>query len=176
MRRLFEQAMTYETFLEGVREQREFWFAMTKRATVPEELCERALALRQPRRLLVLLEDWCGDAINSVPYIVRLAEAAPQLDLRVLRRDEHPELMDRHLTGASRSIPVVIVLDERYNECGWWGPRPGALQQWVRAEGSALEKSERYLEIRRRYALDRGRSILGELLDLLSRGCSAKAA
>lgn len=36
---------------------------------------------------------------------------APELELRVLRRDEHPEIMDEYLTNGSRSIPVVIVLD-----------------------------------------------------------------
>jgi hypothetical protein len=53
----------------------------------------------------VLSEDWCGDAVNSVPYLARLAELAPNLDLRVLARDENPDLMDAHLTRGSRSIP-----------------------------------------------------------------------
>ena len=52
------------------------------------------------------------------------ADAVPGLELRMLRRDQHPEVMDRYLTNGSRSIPIVIVLDEEFRELGHWGPRP----------------------------------------------------
>ncbi len=123
--------------------------------------------------LLVLSEDWCGDAVNTVPIVARLAELAPNTDLRVLARDENLDLMDAHLTGTSRSIPVVIVLDEEFNERGWWGPRPAALQQWVLGPGRALEKDVRYREIRSWYARDKGVSTLRELVELMERGALA---
>lgn len=169
MRDRYEGAQSFAEFLAGVREHEDFWRSMAKRARVPEEYLERVRALRDDWHLLVLLEDWCGDAINSVPLVAALAEAAPNLDLRVLGRDANPDLMDTHLTNGSRSIPVVMVLDSDFREVGWWGPRPRELQEWVLTEGLQLPPEERYTEIRRRYARDGGRSILEEIVSLLER-------
>ena len=79
-------------------------------------------------RILVLSEDWCGDAVNTLPLVARMAEAAPNIELRVIGRDDNPDLMDSHMTGASRSIPVVIVYDGDFNELAWTPPDgPAAL-------------------------------------------------
>ena len=43
--------------------------------------------------------------MNTVPYLARLAESVPNIDMRLLTRDENPDLMDAHLNGTSRSIP-----------------------------------------------------------------------
>jgi hypothetical protein len=99
--------------------------------------------------------------------VARLAELAPNVDLRVLARDENLDLMDAHLTGTSRAIPVVIVLDGEFNERGWWGSRPAPLQQWVMGPGKALEKDARYREIRSWYARDKGRTTLEEVVRVM---------
>ena len=88
--------------------------------------------------------------------------------MRVFGRDDNPDLMDSHLTnGQSRSIPVVIVYDEDFNEVGWWGPRPDEIQSWVMDEGLSMSSPERYKEIRRWYAKDRGRATLSEILGIV---------
>ncbi|MCC6432946.1 MAG: thioredoxin family protein, partial [Gemmatimonadaceae bacterium] len=110
------------------------------------------------------------------PALAALAGASATLDLRILTRDENPDLMDAHLTGGTRSIPIVIVLDEAYHEVGWWGPRPAPLQSWVRSEGHALDKTARYREVRRWYARDRAQTTLTEILALLEGGAAARAA
>lgn len=165
LRQVYEQAKTFEDFLAGVTANRELWHALAQRATLPPELEQRARALNWRWHLLVVLEDWCGDAVNIVPIIARLAERMPDIALRVVGRDAHPELIDTHLTGTSRAIPIVLLLDEEFNERAWWGPRPAALQQWVFGEGRHIEKTRRYAEIRRWYARDRGRSTVSEILD-----------
>ena len=99
-----------------------------------------------------------------MPVVARLADAVPELELRVLRRDEHPEVMDRYLTNGSRSIPVVIALTEDFAELGHWGPRPSELQSWVLANRQTIPKSELYPQVRRWYARDRGESTLREVL------------
>ena len=146
----------------------DLWVAMARRARATPEAVVRADALPGRRFLLVLNEDWCGDAVNTVPWIAALADASATLELRIVGRDANPDLMDAHLTGASRSIPVVIAYDAEFRELGWWGPRPAELQAWVLGpEGQALEKPERYREVRRWYARDRGRTTLLELIRLL---------
>ncbi len=143
------------------------WDALYKRASVPASVVARGAKVRHPWHLLVLSEDWCGDSINTIPVIARLTEAVPLLDMRILGRDANPDLMDQHLTGVSRSIPVIMVLDKDYIESGWWGPRPRPLQQWVVEHGLALPKNERYREVRTWYARDRGETALSELLGIV---------
>ena len=76
--------------------------------------------------------------------------------------------MDAHLTdGKSRSIPVVPLLDEDFVERGWWGPRPGPLQEWVVEEGLSMPSAERHRRVRRYYTKDQGRTMLRELLNLM---------
>lgn len=164
----FEAAQTLPEFIAGAEQNRALWQALYDRAQVEPAAVDAALALPSRRRLLVLLEDWCGDAVNVVPVLTRLAETVPErLELRVLGRDANPDLMDAHLSPTGgRAIPVVIVLDENDREIGWWGSRPAALQMWFEAEGRMLEKDERYRRIRAWYARDRGRSTVREVLSV----------
>lgn len=166
----FGAAPTFEQFVDAAQLNKQLWTTTYRLARVPESFLARVRALPARLHLLVLNEDWCGDAVNTVPQIARLASLVPEkLDLRVVGRDANPDLMDAHLTGSSRSIPVVIVLDDRYVERGWWGPRPAELQAWAVGPGKALDKAERYREIRRWYARDRGLTTLEELVTLLER-------
>ena len=97
------------------------------------------------------------------------------MDLRVLSRDENLDIMDAHLTGTSRSIPIVILLDEEYVERAWWGPRPREIQGWVMEEGMKMEPGPRYAQVRRFYARDKGKAILSELLDLIRTAATVPA-
>jgi hypothetical protein len=157
-----------------IREHKDLWAAVWARSVVPAWATEQAAAL-PPRRLMVISEDWCGDASNSVPVIARFAEAAPSVEIRVVKRDENPELMDRYLTAGARSIPLVVVLDGDFRPIGRWGPRPAELQALVLREKAAALRpmDDIYREVRRWYARDRGESTLRELLGVMGTGARA---
>lgn len=176
LREAYEAAQPFEAFLPTAQRNADLWQQIWARAEVPEAFVARVEALPGTWHLLVLSADWCGDASNTVPVLARLAERARNLDLRVVDRDAAPELRDTHLTdGRSQSIPVAIVLDADYVERGWWGPRPAALQRWVKTEGLALEPAERYRLIRRWYAQDRGRTTLEEVVSGLEEAARLRA-
>ena len=165
-----------EDMLASAGKNAELWAAVWRRAAVPVEFVDRVNALGGAWHLLVLSADWCGDAVNTVPAIARLVELTSNTDLRILDRDTNLDLMDAHLTGKSRSIPAVIVLDADYVERGWWGPRPAALQSWVMSEGQALEKTERYKHVRGWYARDRALTTLAEIVTLMERAAASYVA
>ncbi|MEO8193041.1 MAG: thioredoxin family protein [Gemmatimonadales bacterium] len=166
LRERFAAGSTFRELLARRKDNSELWEAIYKRATLCDEALARVRAIRSPWNFLVVNEDWCGDSVNILPYVARLKEASPYIEMRILGRDTNRDLMDAHLTGTSRSIPIVIVLDEHFHEKGWWGPRPGPLQQWVTTEGLALPRPERYPLIRAWYARDRGRTIVSEILSI----------
>jgi hypothetical protein len=175
MRDRYLGAMEFEEMLATATANQDLWAAVWRRAQVPEGLVQRLGAIGGAWHFLVLSEDWCGDAVNTVPIVARLAELAGNADLRVLARDSNLDLMDTHLTGSSRSIPVVIVLDEEFQERAWWGPRPRALQEWVLGPGKALDKDARYRDIRAWYARDKGRTTLEEVVAMVEAAASETA-
>jgi len=161
-------------FLEMPHENLALWRAVHEHARVTEAQVARARAIGGVWHLLVLNEPWCGDAVNTLPVIARLVEHLPDWDLRIISRDANPDLMDTHLTGTSRSIPVVLVLDADFVERGWWGPRPRVLQEWALSPAArAMPKEDRYREMRRWYARDRGASAIDELLTVIERARAA---
>ena len=171
----WDRGISFEAFLDVAEENCDLWTNTYRRATVPADLVERAEAVPGSWRLLVLSEDWCGDASNTVPPLAAFAQEASNVELRMLDRDDNLELMDEHLTnGTARSIPVVIVLDAGAVERGWWGPRPADLQAWFTGpEAQAMEKDDRYRELRKWYARDKGRTTIEEVVALMERSGGA---
>lgn len=165
----FEAGSTFSSFLRDADAHRELWQAFAERARPFEDAAARIERVGGCWRLLVLADDWCGDAVNTLPVIARLAEESPHLELRIVPRDRFPELRDRHLTNGSRSIPIVIPLDGEGRPRGSWGPRPAELQARFDAELRALSKEGRYREIRRWYARDRGAATAHEIAGMIER-------
>ena len=165
MKDKFQEAETFPEFLDSVQVHQTLWHQISERARLPEEVLEVAAAVPGQWRFLVLAEDWCGDAVHILPFLARLEEAFPHFHLRVLSRDENPDLMDSHLTDGTRSIPVVMILDEDFSEVAWWGPRPQQLQELFLREIQHLPQEERFPKVRAWFARDRGRSTLEEILN-----------
>lgn len=168
MRARYCAAQPFSRFLDTVEANADLWRSLAGRASVPVGMVERVRAAGGKWHLLVIAEDWCGDAVNTLPVLARLAEAAENVELRVVSRDENPDLMDAHRSprGAA-AIPVVMILDEGFVERAWWGSRPSMLQAWIDDVGAAMPKEQRYREVRRWYALDRGVSTLDEVIRLI---------
>ena len=165
---LWDEAESFPAFLDRVESQRTLWEGVYRTSSVPEWAATAFGALPGGLRMLVLNAAWCLDSANTVPVLARIAEAVPGVELRLLERDDYPELMDRYLTDGGRSIPLAILLDQSFRELGRWGPRPAELQAWVLANLKATPKEERYKTQRRWYAKDRGETTLREILAAVS--------
>jgi hypothetical protein len=176
----WEAARPWDAYLASIEDKRDLWEAAARRAEIDEEARARLEALPGPRRVLVVTEDWCGDAARSVPVIAAACELSPQVEHRYLESDDHPDVIARWLTKGGRAIPVAVVQDERGLELGAWGPRPAALQALLRARIRELgppaqgEMASWYAPIMGWYGKDKGRSIVEELLMLLERGGEAR--
>ncbi|MEW9677064.1 thioredoxin family protein [Lentibacillus sp. L22] len=128
----YEQGMSPDTYIESMEKHKENLLHIFDHFTVPDEdevffekLADKNL------RVIVLTEDWCGDAMLNVPILLRLAEKT-KTPVKILLRDQNLELMDQYLTnGKSRSIPIFIFIDEQGNQVAKWGPRADKIQQFV---------------------------------------------
>ena len=166
LRVVWQDAIRYASFVAEADSLQKLWEGVYRTARIPDWAIDRARAAGK-RHLICITEDWCWDAANTMPVVAKLCETAGSMELRVVRRDENPEVMDRYLTNGTRSIPIVIVLDPDLHELGHWGPRSRELQAWAKESRPGMEKSEFYTALRKLYVKDRGESVLREVLELM---------
>lgn len=142
-----------------------------KRAVLGDELVHTIQSLERKLSWVVLTEGWCGDSAQILPFINKMAELSDNIELRIILREEHPEVMDQFLTdGKSRSIPKLIILDtETLEVLGDWGPRPLEIHASYLAErvdanvGGKIATQNLHLW----YARDKGKVVQEELNTLL---------
>lgn len=132
-----------------------------------EDLSSAINSSDKPRKWLLITEHWCGDASQINPIINRIAqESKGKIDLRFIYRDANEELIDAHLTdGRSRSIPILIELDEEHNVLKTYGPRPHEAQ--VLVQGLLANKESYNIPLHTWYAKDKQRSLQSDFVEFL---------
>ena len=139
-----------------------------KHVKLNPELLAKVSSANKRRQLTIITEPWCGDAAQFVPVVARLvSESKGKLSLKLILRDENPDIMDQHLTNGSRSIPKLLVSwEDEPEEILWtWGPRPAFLQKYVqKAIREGLEADRRNQNVQKLYAKDKQISMQAELL------------
>ncbi|OAH53247.1 MULTISPECIES: thioredoxin family protein [Bacillaceae] len=139
----FEKGLTPEQYIEQMSKNQENLLYVLKKFHLSGDEASLMNKLREANwRAIVITEDWCGDAMMNVPILLTLAKAA-DMDVRLLHRDENLELIDQYLTnGTSRSIPIIIFINEEGEEQAVWGPRAPAVQEMVTNYRSSLPPRE----------------------------------
>lgn len=126
----FEQGFTYPAYKEQMTRNRER--LEQNEQTVELDAADLAFftQLSQPLHVLAIAEDWCGDVINNLPVVGRLATESGKLDLRIFLRDQNLDLIDQYLNqGQFRSVPVFVLFDHQFNELGHWIERPALITE-----------------------------------------------
>jgi hypothetical protein len=141
-----------------------------KTTVLTDDLKKVISSIQEPMTWVLLSEAWCGDAAQIVPVIGKIASESDKIDLKIILRDEHVEIMNHYLTNGGRSIPKLICLDQQEQEIFVWGPRPATIQQVVNAAKAEGITDHAVLVERIQYAYnqDQTRSIQEEIQDLLA--------
>lgn len=131
---------------------------------------KQVLAENRPKEnWLVITEAWCGDAAQIIPALAKMAEQASSIEMRLIWRDEYPELINEYLTnGVSKSIPVLIRLDENFQPLGKWGPRPQSAQaMFVRHKEEGTDPKRAKEELHLWYARNKQQELQAEIYRML---------
>jgi uncharacterized protein (DUF2461 family) len=140
---------------------------LDRKFVVKHPLVDAIKNLDQKIYWLVISEHWCGDASQIIPVLNKVAEqSAGKIDLKLLYRDQNADLMDAHLTdGKSRSIPMVIQLNDSFEFMRSYGPRPNQAQTMVK---DLISKGQSYdIALHTWYAKDKQKSIQEDIGNLL---------
>lgn len=127
----FNQGMTYEEYKAQMTRNKERFEETEASVQLQESDVAAVAGLSEPRNVLVLAEDWCGDVISGLPALGKLAEASNgKLNVRVFLRDQNLDIMDQYLkNGEFRSIPVFVTFDQNFNELGNMKERPDSVTE-----------------------------------------------
>ena len=124
----FASGLTYDEYKAGMSRNRDRVEANEARVRIDPETLRVFRSLKRRLNVLVLAEDWCGDVIANLPVLGVLAREAGTLDVRILYRDQSPDLIARWLNqGKYQSIPVFVFFDEDMHELGHWIERPASV-------------------------------------------------
>jgi hypothetical protein len=116
-RERFEQGLTLQQYVDHMSVNRERFVEALEEATLEPEDARILEKLDGARRVIVISEDWCGTCLAHVPYVAKLIEGDPNIEMRLFPRDANLDLMDQFLKkGHYRSIPVFAFFDEHMNE------------------------------------------------------------
>ncbi len=149
-------------------------FSRTKRldktAQIPEENINDFKNISEKQIWLVISEPWCGDAAQTLPFLNKIAQHCENIDLKIVLRDENPELMDQFLTNGSQSIPMVIMVDAiTMNVIQTFGPRSKAATKLVtdyKTEHGKIDNAfKETLQVW--YNNDKGISIVNDILETI---------
>jgi thioredoxin family protein len=86
----------------------------------------------------LITEPWCPDSLHAIPVLVRAQEAVPELEVRVWRRSEHPELVlsiaGEPVGGKPPEVPHVAFYAADFGELGRFRERPASVTSWLEEE------------------------------------------
>ncbi|WP_017637839.1 thioredoxin family protein [Staphylococcus sp. E463] len=128
----FKKSQDNGPYIEQMQENKDNLVSIYNSFKLPED-DERLEKLKSSNysNVLVITEDWCGDAMMNLPILKHIAEAL-NLHVKVFHRDDDTQLIDQYLTnGKSRSIPIFVFLNDQYEQETVWGPRAKEVQAFV---------------------------------------------
>ena len=144
----FSQGMTFQQYLDQMTTNKDKLLeTMAATHVTPQD---RAVFTdrREKLNVLVLTEDWCGDALTNLPVLARMVEGAPNVEMRVFLRDQNADLMDQYLNrGLFRSIPVFVFFDADMKEVARFVERPPKITEYM---------DQKQLELRRQLRAQHG--------------------
>lgn len=125
LRRTFEAGLEYAAYeATGTPDQRRAWEAMHARVSLTP--AQRGVIAGFSRRVNILVSSgtWCGDCVQQVPMLGRIAEANPRwIALRIVDRDQHKDLAEQVRICGGLRVPTVLFLNEDFEFCGLAGDK-----------------------------------------------------
>lgn len=141
-----------------------------KTIKVSEEAQQKILEFSQNVTWLIITESWCGDAAHVIPALNKIAELNLNIEIKVVLRDENPELMDMFLTNGGRAIAKVIMIDNETGEVlNTYGPRPSEATSYVnrfKAKHGMLTPEFKE-DLQHWYNKDKGQNIINDVIEML---------
>ena len=129
--RVWGKGYTIAQYVDGMLYyQKEMQERLRNLRITPSE-CQKLKNFNLSRKILVLTESWCADSLMNVPIVMKMAECAPNLEIKVYIRKENPDLEDFFHNKQIEKIPIFWIMNSDYEMVGYWSERPKAAHKMV---------------------------------------------
>lgn len=121
----FDQAHAYEAYLAtGTDAQQAGWTKIYDQTKLTEHQTKLLGAFTRDMKVLVSSGVWCGDCVQQIPLLQKIAEASGgRVDLRIVDRDEHADLAEQVQICGGLRVPVAIFMAEDFELVSIFGDR-----------------------------------------------------
>lgn len=121
----FEQAHAYDAYVAtGTDAQKDGWQKIYDQCQLTDEQAKLAGAFTRQMKVLVSSGVWCGDCVQQIPLLQKIAEASNgTVDLRIVDRDEHSDLAEQIQICGGMRVPVAIFMAEDFELVSLFGDR-----------------------------------------------------
>jgi thiol-disulfide isomerase/thioredoxin len=129
----FDRALAYGAYLDAhaSASQRSGWDGFHAKVALTPPQTALIAGFNRRINVLVLSGTWCGDCVQQVPILERIAAANPAragttggIDLHFLERDPNPELAKLLSICGGQRVPVAVFLNEDFDFVALAGDRP----------------------------------------------------
>ena len=141
-----------------------------KTIKIADDIANRISNFKVDMTWLVITESWCGDAAHLIPIFNKIAELNEGIELRMVYRDENPDLMNAFLTNGNRAIAKLIMVDNKSGKVlSSYGPRPSTatrmVEDYKKLYGTLTPEFKE--DLQKWYNKDKGATTVLDLLEIL---------
>lgn len=121
----FDAAQPYDAYVAtGNEAQQQGWKKIYDQAKLTDEQQKLAGAFTRAMKILVSSGVWCGDCVQQIPLLQKIAEASSgTVDLRIVDRDQHADLAEQIQICGGMRVPVAIFMAEDFEMVSLFGDR-----------------------------------------------------
>jgi hypothetical protein len=172
---IYESGLPYAKFLDAVDSRREGWVRHSDSANVDPALVTRARAVTGKWKLMIVAVDACNDSMNSVPFVVRMLDSVPTVEVRIVSPEKGASVQQSHKTMDGRAAtPTFVLLDASGKEQGCIVELPRELRHATFALRTAGKIEEAQAGKRAFYEQNKGRAITAEVVEMLESAAAGK--
>jgi len=119
----FEAGLTYPEYLKTDPSKAESWQKIFDQIKLTPEQTKLIGGFVREMPVVVSTGIWCGDCVQQLPLLQKIAEANPVIKVRYLDRDQHNDLAEQIKICGGMRVPVAIFLAEDFEPVSIFGDR-----------------------------------------------------
>ncbi|TVQ51795.1 MAG: thiol reductase thioredoxin [Phycisphaerales bacterium] len=119
----FEAGLTYPEYLKTDPSKAESWQKIFDQIKLTPEQTKLIGGFVREMPVVVSTGIWCGDCVQQLPLLQKIAEANPVIKVRYLDRDQHSDLAEQIKICGGMRVPVAIFLAEDFEPVSIFGDR-----------------------------------------------------
>ena len=167
---IFESAMEHADWLAAgkIEMNHEAMEILSNELQLDPQVVAHLTALDSTVHVIAIAEDWCPDVIRHVPILEKMKGHSKNLKVRYVMREDHPDVLARHLTSGGEAVPKFIFFNHEFVECGEWGPMPQLCREMIQRGRAAGDIAKARENVAAMYNADpQRRMVVNEFLSLI---------